>query len=78
MSMLKKIRQIKDRPNKELTLADVKNIKLPDIPKTEQMKISSLMNNINDRSSIYSSILENDDQIIRYALNKVVGDNSDK
>ena len=36
------------------------------------------MNLINDRSAIYSNILENDDQIIKYALNEIVGDNSDK
>ena len=67
---------IDKRSNKELTLLDVKNIELPDIAKEEQMKISKLMNNINDRSAIYNTILENDDQIIKYALNKVVGDNS--
>ena len=67
---------IDKRSNKELTLLDVKNMELPDILKEEQMKISKLMNNINDRSAIYNTILENDDQIIKYALNKVVGDNS--
>ena len=70
--------KINERSNKELTLLDIKNIELPDISKDEQMKISNLINNINDRSAIYSTILENDDQIIKYALNKVVGDSNDK
>ena len=42
------------------------------------MKISTLMNDINDRSAIYSTILENDDEIIRYALKKVTGDEIDR
>ena len=62
--------------NKDLTATDINFIELPDIPKDEQMKISELMNHINDRSAIYSTILENDDEIIKYALNKVVGDNN--
>lgn len=71
-------KKVNERTNKELTLEDVKNIELPDIPKEKQMTISNLMNLINDRSSIYSTILENDDQIIKYALNEVVGDNNAK
>jgi len=63
---------------KDLTVEDIKNIELPDIKKEEQMKISELMNLINERSAIYSNILENDDEIIKYALNKVVGDSNDK
>ena len=62
--------------NKDLTISDIKSIELPKISKDEQMKISNLMNNINDRSAIYSTILKNDDEIIRYALNLVVGDNN--
>ena len=58
----------------ELTVENVKNIELPDISKQEQMKISDLINNINDRSSIYSNILENDDKIIKYALKTVIGE----
>ena len=69
--------KIKERYNKELLLEDILNIELPNISKEEQMKISKLMNQINDRSAIYSTILENDDQIIKYALNKVIGDNND-
>jgi len=63
---------------KDLTVEDIKNIELPDIKKQEQMKISELMNLINERSAIYSNILENDDEIIKYALNKVIGDSNDK
>lgn len=63
---------------KDLTVEDIKNIELPNITKKEQMKISELMNLINDRSAIYSTILENDDQIIRYALNNIVGGSDDK
>lgn len=64
--------------NRDLTATDIKFIELPDIPKEEQMKISTLMNDINDRSAIYSTILENDDEIIRYALKKVTGDEIDR
>jgi len=66
--------KINERINKELLLDDIVNIELPDIPKEEQMKISNLMNKINDRSAIYSTILENDDEIIRYALHEITGD----
>ena len=57
---------------------DIENIELPNISKEDQMKISNLINNINERSSIYNTILANDDQIIRYALKEVIGDNNDK
>ena len=60
-----------------LSTEDVGNIDLPDIPKDKQMTISKLLNNINERSAIYSNILDNDDKIIRYALNKVIGDDND-
>lgn len=62
----------------ELTVENIKNIELPAIPKEKQMKISKLMNDINDRSAIYSNILENDDKIIRYALNEIIGDENAK
>jgi len=62
----------------ELTVENIKNIELPDIPKSKQMKISNLMNHINDRSAIYNNILENDDKIIRYALNEIIGDDNVK
>lgn len=58
----------------DLTLEDIKNIDLPEIPKEKQMTISELMKSINERSNIYSNILENDDKIIKYALNKVIGE----
>lgn len=62
------------KENKDLTISDVKNIVLPSITKAEQMKITNLINSINDRSAIYSNILKNDDEIIKYALNTVIGD----
>ena len=62
----------------DLTVSDIRDIELPNIPKTRQMKISNLMNAINDRSAIYSNILANDDEFIRYALNEIVGDNNDR
>ena len=62
------------RDNKDLTVADIKSIELPKIDKDSQMKISKLMNNINERSAIYSTILKNDNEIIKYALNLVIGD----
>lgn len=58
----------------DLSLEDIKDIDIPDIPKEEQMTISELMKLINERSNIYTNILENDDKIIKYALNKVIGD----
>lgn len=70
--------QLNKRVNSELKLDDVINIELPDIPKSEQMRISNLINSINERSAIYSTILENDDRIVKYVLNKVIGDNCDK
>lgn len=71
-------KHVNERANKELLLEDVMNINLPDIPKEKQMKISKLMNLINSRSAMYSTILENDDQIIKYALNEVIGGNNDR
>lgn len=62
----------------ELTVENIKNIELPDISKETQMKISELINNINDRSLIYSNILENDDKIIKYALNEIIGEENDR
>ena len=70
--------KLNERVYKELLLEDVLNIELPEIPKTEQMKISELMNLINDRSAIYSTILENDNEIIKHALKEVLGENNDK
>ena len=64
--------------NSDLTRTDINFIELPNISKEEQMRISELMNLINDRSAIYSTILENDDEIIRYALKEVVGENNAK
>ena len=60
-----------------LSIEDIKNIDLPDIPKDKQMRISKLLNSINERSAIYSNILENDDKIIHYAIDSVIGDNDD-
>lgn len=60
----------------DLSLEDIKDIDLPDIPKEKQMTISELMKTINERSNIYSNILENDDKIVKYALNKVIGDDN--
>ena len=60
-----------------LILSQIEDIDLPDISKEKQMTISNLLNSINERSTIYANILDNDDKIIRYALESVVGDNSD-
>ena len=61
-----------------LSIEDIKMIELPKITKSEQMKISKLINSINERSEIYSTILNNDDKIIKYAINKVIGVSDDK
>lgn len=63
--------------NGNLSIEDIKNINLPDISKDKQMRISKLLNNINERSAIYSNILDNDDKIVRYAINSVIGGNDD-
>ena len=56
---------------------DIENINLPDISKEKKMTIYKLLNNINERSAIYSNILDNDDKIVRYAINSVIGGNDD-
>ena len=63
--------------NGNLSIYDIGNIELPNIPKEKQMTISKLLNSINERSAIYSNILNNDDKIIHYALNRVIGDYDD-
>ena len=60
----------------DLTIEEINDIELPDIPKVRQMKISGLMNNINKRGQLYSKLIKNDKEIIFYALNKIVGDNN--
>lgn len=60
-----------------LTIDDVKNIELPDISKEKQMTISPLLNAINERSAIYTNILDNDDKIINYAIESIIGDEHD-
>ena len=60
-----------------LSKVDIEKIELPDIPKEKQMTISPLLNAINERSATYSTILENDEQIIKFAINNVIGDKND-
>lgn len=60
--------------NGNLTIDDIEKIELPDIELNEQEKIVSLLKAINERSSIYSCILDNDSKIIEYALKSIVGD----
>ena len=65
----------KDNTKKgNLSIGEIEDIELPDISKDKQMTISPLLKSINKRSAIYSNILENDDKIIRYAINSIVGD----
>ena len=63
--------------NGNLTLEDIKNIELPNISKEKQMIISPLLNAINERSAIYTNILNNDNKIINYAINSIIGDEND-
>ena len=63
-----------DTKKGNLSIGEIENIELPDISKDKQMTISPLLKSINKRSAIYSNILENDDKIIRYAINSIVGD----
>ena len=56
----------------------IKDIDLPDIEKNKQMTISPLLKAINERSAIYSNILENDYKIANYALHSIIGDEDDK
>lgn len=60
-----------------LTVDDIKKIDLPDISKEKQMTISPLLHDINERSAIYSNILDNDQKIIHYALHRILGDEND-
>ena len=60
-----------------LTISDIEEIELPVIPKEKQMSISPLLQAINKRSGVYSNILANDDQIVRCAIKKIVGDEND-
>lgn len=69
----KYIKEHPNRRNEDLSIAEVKEIELPDISKEEQMKISNLVNKINERSALYNNLLENDEEIIKYALNEVMG-----
>lgn len=73
---LKKYRD-KNNINGNLSIEIIKDIDLPDIDKDEQLKISPLLKAINNRSSLYSKILSNDEKIVSYALNSIVGDNDD-
>lgn len=57
----------------DLHLEDIENIDIPDIPKEEQMKISPLMNHINERSSYFNALLDNDEELIRKALYEIIG-----
>ena len=67
----------KEKITGNLSIEDVKDIDLPDISKEEQKTISPLLNAINNRSALYSNILDNDEKIGLYALHKVVGDLND-
>lgn len=62
----------------ELKISDIENIELPDISKEKQMTITNLLNNINDRSTAYELILKNDEDIKKYVLNEVIGEENDK
>lgn len=61
-----------------LTVGDIKKIELPNIPKDKQMTISPLLNAINERSAIYTNILSNDEKIVNYAIESIIGDKNDK
>ena len=61
-----------------LTVGDIREIELPDVSKEKQMTISPLLNAINDRSAIYTNILDNDEKIINYAIESITGDDNDK
>ena len=57
----------------DLSIEDIKSIELPEIPKQKQMNISDLMTKINERGILFSKLLKNDNEIITYAINKIVG-----
>ena len=67
----------KNSIEENLTIKDIKEIDLPDISKEKQMTISKLLKTVNKRSAIYSSILENDDKIIRYVISEITGEKND-
>jgi len=61
-----------------LSIEYIKDINLPNIDKEKQMTISPLLKAINERSAIYSNILENDYKVVNYALHSIIGDENDK
>ena len=63
--------------NDNLTIGDIEDFELPDIPKDLQMSITPLLQAINERSATYSNILENDEKIAMKALKKIVGEDND-
>lgn len=73
IGIAKYIQEHPERKNEDLSISEIKEIELPDISKEEQMRISELVNNINERSALYNNLLENDEEIIKYALNEVIG-----
>lgn len=58
----------------DLTLTEVKEISLPDIPLTKQETLINLFEAINGRAIYYEMIMDNDKKIIEYALKEVLGD----
>jgi len=71
---IKKFKENSKVKTSNLTKEDIENIEIPNIPKETQMTISPLLNAINERSSIYADILENDNKVVLYAINSIVGD----
>ena len=60
----------------DLTIDDIKNIKLPNISIEKQESVIKLLNLINERSLTYKKIIDNDEIILQYIMNDILGDNN--
>ena len=66
---------INNKYNNTLILQDIEDIEIPDFEIKEQRKISSLLDNLNQRINLLSNIIENDSILIDEALDTIIGDN---
>ena len=63
---------------RDLTLYDIENIKLPDIPLSKQENMMNLCDSINEKAVCYEKIMDNDLKIIEHVMMEVLGDGCDR
>ena len=59
-------------PFRELTLEEIENIELPNVPLEKQEEIVNLIHPINERSRLYNKLIQNDIQIKKYIMNEAI------